>query len=50
MILGAIALAAYSFIVCQLLMRFRWSALAATAAAIIVWLGIATGLERVLLG
>ena len=50
MILGAIALAAYSFVVCQLLMRFRWSALGATTAAVLAWLGIAIGLERVLLG
>jgi hypothetical protein len=50
MILGAIALAAYSLIVCQLLMRLRWSALAATTAAVIAWLGIAIGLEHVLLG
>ena len=50
MILGAIALAAYSFVVCQLLMRLRWSALGTTSLAIIVWLGIAIGLEHVLWG
>jgi hypothetical protein len=50
MILGAIALAAYSLIVCQLLMRLRWSALAATTAAVIAWLVIAIGLEQLLLG
>jgi hypothetical protein len=49
MILGAIALAAYSFIVCQLMMRFRWSALAATTAAVSGWLVIAVGLEHILL-
>ena len=45
MILGAIALAAYSVVVGQLLMRLRWSALGTTALAIIVWLGIAVGLD-----
>jgi hypothetical protein len=50
MIVGAIALAAYSFVVCQFLMRLRWSALWATAVAIIVWLGIAIGLEHSLWG
>jgi len=50
MILGAIALAAYSFVVCQLLMRPRWSALRATALAILVWLGIAIGLNHILWG
>ncbi len=45
MILGAIALAAYGFVVCQLLMRLRWSALGATTLATIVSLGIAIGLE-----
>src|SRR6478736_10211179 len=38
MILGAIALAVYSFLVCQLLMRVRCSALTATLAATAVWL------------
>ena len=41
---------AYSFVVCQLFMRLRWSALGATSLAIIVWLGIAIGLEHVLWG
>ena len=50
MILGAIALAVYSFLVCQLLMRLRWSALAATLAAIAVWLVVAIGLKQALLG
>ena len=37
MIIGAISLAVYSFLVCQLLMRVRSSALTATALATVVW-------------
>jgi hypothetical protein len=43
MIVGALALAAYSWSVCQLMMRFRWSALAATGASLAVWLILALG-------
>jgi hypothetical protein len=50
MILGAIALAAYSFLVCQMLMRLRYSALAATTATTAVWLVVAVGLKQALLG
>ena len=50
MILGAVALAAYSFLVCQILMRLRWSALAATLAATGAWLVVAVGLKQALLG
>jgi uncharacterized membrane protein (GlpM family) len=50
MIIGAIALAAYSFLVRQLLMRVRCSALAATTAAVVAWLVIAVGLQQALLG
>ena len=50
MILGAIALAVYSFLVCQLLMRVRCSALTATLAATPVWLIVAVGLKQVFLG
>ena len=50
MILGAIALAVYSFLVCQLLMRARFSALAATLTTTAAWLGIAIGLKLSLLG
>jgi hypothetical protein len=50
MILGAIAFAVYSFLVCQLLMRMRWSALTATAAATVAWLAVAIGLKQILLG
>ncbi len=50
MILGAIALAVYSFLVCQLMMRVRRSALTATLAATAVWLMVAVGLKQAFLG
>jgi hypothetical protein len=50
MILGAIALAVYSVLVCQLLMRLRCSAPAATLAATVIWLGVAIGFKLALLG
>jgi Protein of unknown function (DUF3147) len=50
MIIGAIALAVYSFLVCQLLMRVRSSALTATAVATVAWLVIAVGIKQALLG
>jgi len=49
MILGAVALAIYSALVCQLLMRIRCSALLATLTALPAWLAVAIDLERVLL-
>ena len=50
MILGSAALAAYSFAVCQLLMRARLSALASTLVAGLAWFGVALALERIVLG
>jgi hypothetical protein len=50
MIIGAAALAVYSFVVCQILMRLRWSALSATTAAALAWLCVAFGLKLVILG
>ena len=50
MIIGAVALAAYSFLVCQLLMHLRYSSLAATAVATVAWLVIAVGLKQAVLG
>jgi Protein of unknown function (DUF3147) len=50
MILGAVALAVYSFAVCRLLMRARWPALAATTSAIVLWLAVALGSRQILLG
>jgi hypothetical protein len=49
MVLGALALALYSVAVCQLLMRFRWSALAATSMMLVLWLAIALGAGQLLL-
>jgi hypothetical protein len=50
MIIGAIALTVYCFLVCQLLMRLRCSALTATAVATVAWLAIAVGLKQAVLG
>jgi hypothetical protein len=50
MLIGAIAFAVYSFLVCQILIRVRSSALTATAVATIAWLVIAVGLKQVVLG
>jgi hypothetical protein len=50
MILGSIALAAYSFVVCQLLLRAEWSALKATLASLAIWLVAAIGLKQLLIG
>jgi hypothetical protein len=50
MILGAVALAAYSWFVCVLLERFMVSSWIATLAAIVVWFGIAFGTAAVLFG
>jgi hypothetical protein len=50
MVVGAVAFLLYSFIVCQLLMRFRISALMATGSALAVWFAVAFGLKQVLVG
>jgi hypothetical protein len=50
MLIGALALCIYSWIVCQLLMRLRYSALGATSMALVVWLSLALGLQQLLLG
>lgn len=47
---GAIALAVYGVLVCQLLMRARCSALTATLVSAAAWLGVAFGLKQALLG
>lgn len=47
MVMGAIALWIYSVVVCQLLMRFRWRALPASLAALVVWLAASLGLLAV---
>lgn len=50
MVLGAIALAAYSVVVCQALIRGRVAALYATLVALALWLAVALGLERLFVG
>jgi len=45
MVFGAIALTAYSIVVCQLLMRVGICALKAAAFSFVVWLLVAFGLE-----
>jgi hypothetical protein len=50
MILGALALMFYCCVVCQLMMRFRVSALVATGSALVVWLMVAFGLKQILIG
>lgn len=44
MMAGALALAIYSVVVCQLLMRVRLRALPATLLSLVVWLVVAIGL------
>jgi hypothetical protein len=50
MILGALALAAYSWTVCVLLQKFRMSSLTATMAAFLVWSAVAFGTLAILIG
>ncbi len=50
MILGALALAAYSWSVCILLQKFGMPSLAATVAAFLVWFPAAFGMTAILIG
>jgi hypothetical protein len=50
MIVGALALAAYSWTVCVLLKRFMMPSWAATTAAFLIWFAAAFGLSTILLG
>jgi Protein of unknown function (DUF3147) len=50
MILGAVALGVYSFLVCELLFRVRCSALTATLMAAAAWLVVAICLKQAFLG
>jgi hypothetical protein len=50
MVLGALALAFYSWAVCQIMVRARWPALAATSAALVLWLAAALGARYLLIG
>lgn len=47
MLLGAVALAIYSLVVCQLLIRAGWSAPKSTIAAVVVWVVVAASLKQV---
>jgi uncharacterized protein DUF3147 len=50
MMIGAIALSIYSVVVCQLLIRARFRAAAATLLSFVVWLVVALGLLTVTVG
>ena len=50
MAFGAIALLFYCVAVCQLLMRYRWRAAGATVVCLILWLGVAFGLQFLVKG
>ena len=50
MVLGALGLALYSVVVCQLMVRARMSALTATICAMPVWLAGALSLKHMLVG
>ena len=50
MIVGALALAAYSWTVCVLLKRFLMPSWAATSAAFLIWFAAAFGLSAILFG
>jgi uncharacterized membrane protein (GlpM family) len=50
MAIGAVALAIYSLLVCQLLMRTRLRAFTATMVALVVWLAVAGCLYYFVLG
>jgi hypothetical protein len=48
MIIGALALAAYSWVVCVVLKKFLLSSRTATLAALIVWFAVAFGVSAAL--
>jgi Protein of unknown function (DUF3147) len=48
MIVGAFALAAYSWVVCVLLKKFQLSSRAATMTALVVWFAVAFGISAAL--
>ena len=49
MVLGAIAMAAYAWVVAMILFRARHNTLLVTSSALVVWLAVALGLWFVLL-
>lgn len=48
MALGAIAFFIYASLASRLMMRKKWASLPVTALALVVWLGAALGMERLL--
>src|ERR1700761_373900 len=50
MVLGAASFLIFSVVVCQLLIRWRFSAAAAAGSSLLIWLGIACGLKQAFLG
>ena len=48
MIVGAVAFFIYASAVSRLMIRRKWAALPATGAALLLWLGVALGLYRLL--
>jgi hypothetical protein len=50
MIVGAFALAAYSWTVCVLLKKLTISSLTATILALVVWFAVALGITSILFG
>jgi len=49
MVLGAIAMAAYAWVVAMILFRARHNTLLVTSCSLVIWLGVAFGLWSVLL-
>jgi hypothetical protein len=50
MLLGAAALFLYCLCVCQLLMRFRWSAIEASMLTLVLWIAVALGSQQLVAG
>ena len=48
MLVGAIAFFVYASMASRLMMRQKWGALPVTTLALLVWLGVALGMERLL--
>jgi hypothetical protein len=49
MVLGAVALCAYSWVVARLLLRYKWNTIVATASSWLGWLAVAFGLWAITL-
>jgi hypothetical protein len=50
MLIGVLAMGAYSWTVCVLIKKFSMSSLSATTAALTVWFAVAFGLSKIFLG